>query len=440
MVSKLAHEIEQFVKDKGISKEVLIEASKRSILAAARKMLGPNAEVEAQYNEELGEVELFEFRTVAEEIDDLDGEILFEEARELDPDVQIGDSLGVKINLDAFGRIAAQTAKQVLLQHVRDAERDYIFNEFKDKKDELITGIVRRFEKGSLIVDMGKTEAILPQREQVPMESYRPGDRIRAYVVDVSKSSKGPQIILSRTHPGLIRRLFEENVPEIFEGIVRIENVVREPGQRGKISVASKDSDVDPVGACVGVKGSRVQAIVQEIRGEKIDIITWSIDPGKYVCNAIAPAIVTKVLIDEETRSMELIVPDDQLSLAIGKRGQNVRLAAQLTDWKIDIINESKLLELNNKAREELRKIEGISDTAIEILIRHGYRVVADIMKADKEELMEYLGVEEDRALSILSSAKQAYYKANSKLEDAPMDDSYDGEEYFDNEENDGNN
>lgn len=405
MRSELAQAFDQIMKDKGIPREVLIDASEKSILAAARKMLGPNIEVEARYNEDLGEVELFEFKTVVEEVDDHEGEIALSQARDLDPGVEAGDMLGIKRNLEEFGRIAAQTAKQVLLQHVRDAEREYIFNEYKDRKDELITGMVRRFEKGALIVDLGKAEAVLPSREQVPTESYRPGDRVQAYVLEVLRTSRGPQIILSRTHPNLIKKLFEMEVPEIFEGIVRIEGVAREPGQRAKIAVASRDSDVDPVGACVGMKGSRVQAVVQELRGEKIDIIPWSFDPAKFVCNAIAPAAVAKVLLDEEARQMELIVPDDQLSLAIGRRGQNVRLAAQLTGWRIDIISESRLLEMNARAREELKRIDGISETLVEILVRHGYRMINDIAKAEPQELVDFLGMEPERAERVIRNA-----------------------------------
>jgi len=406
MISDLARAIDQIVKEKGISRDVLIDASEKSILAAARKMLGPTIDVEVQFNESLGEVELFEFKTVVEELEDHECEISLAEALELDPGAEEGDSLGVKMDLEGFGRIAAQTAKQVLLQHVRDAEREYIYDEYKDRKEELITGMVRRFEKGALIVDLGKTEAMLPPRECVPGESYRPGDRIQAYVLDVLRTTRGSQIILSRTHPGLIRRLFEMEVPEIFEGIVRIEAVAREPGFRAKIAVASRDSDVDPVGACVGMKGSRVQAVVQELRGEKIDIIPWSIDPAKFVCNAISPAAVNKVIIDEETRSMELVVPDDQLSLAIGRRGQNVRLAAQLTGWRIDIISETKIQEMNARARDELQRIDGLSDTLVEILVRHGYRATGDVAHAENDELVDFLGIDEERAEKIIDGAR----------------------------------
>ena len=417
MVSDLSRAIEQIVKDKGISREVLIEASEKSIEAAARKMLGPNTDIEARYNEELGEVELFEFKTVVEELEDEEVEISLEEAQELVPGVEPGESLGIKLNLDGFGRIAAQTAKQVLLQHVRDAEREHIYNEYRDKKDGLITGTVRRFEKGALIVDLGKAEAVLPSREQVASESYRPGDRIQCYVLDVLNTSRGSQIILSRTHPGLVRRLFEMEVPEIFDGVVRIENVAREAGFRTKIAVASRDSDVDPVGACVGMKGSRVQAVVQELRNERIDIIPWSIDPAKYVCNAIAPALVTKVIIDEENESMELIVPDDQLSAAIGRRGQNVRLASQLTGWRIDIISETRIAEMNALATAELMSIDGLSETLVDVLVRHGYRAIGDVAGADRDELVEFLGIEPERAERIIAGARLRQEELADKAE-----------------------
>ena len=408
MVSELSRAIEQLTKEKGIPREILVEALEKSILAAARKKYGPNTDIEAQFNEDLGEVELFEFRTVVEEITDAETQITSEDARDLDPGALLGDSLGMKMNLDDFGRIAAQTAKQVLLQHMRDAEREHVYNEYKDRKDELITGTVRRFERGSIIVDLGRVEAIIPPREQMDKsESYRPGDRIQAYVLDVLRTARGPQIVLSRTHPGLLRKLFEMEVPEIFEGVVRVEAAVREPGFRAKIAVTSTDSDVDPVGACVGLKGSRVQAVVQELRGEKIDIIPWSLDPARFVCNAIAPAVVTKVLVDEETRSMELIVPDDQLSLAIGRKGQNVRLAAQLTGWRLDIVSETKLSEMNARAREELKVVDGLSETLAEIVIRHGYRSMEDISDAEVEELVDVLGIDEDRAARIIQSCEQ---------------------------------
>jgi transcription termination/antitermination protein NusA len=343
MLVDLNRVIEQVGKDKGIGKEILVEALENALLSAAKKEFGPQREIEARYNEQLGEVELFQFKTVVEKVQNTYTEISVEDAHEIDPEAQIGDSLGIKMDSAAFGRIAAQTAKQVIIQKVRDAERDIIYNEFQERQGELVNGIVQRFERGNIVVDLGRTEAVILPRDQVPREAYRQGDRIRAYVMDIKKTPKGPQILLSRTHPGLLIKLFELEVPEISEGIVKIEAAAREPGGRAKIAVSSRDPDVDPVGACVGMKGSRVQAVVQELRGEKIDIVPYSEDAIRFVVNALAPAEVSDVNVDEENRTMEVLVADDQLSLAIGKRGQNVRLAAKLTGWKLDIKSESRL-------------------------------------------------------------------------------------------------
>ena len=341
----LKHIIDQIVKEKGIDRDIVVEALEQAVLSAANKKYRNTRELEAHYNPDVGEVELFEFVTVVDEVMDSYKEIDLEEAREVDPDVEVGDSLGMKMDASGFTRIAAQTAKQVIIQKVREAERETIFNEFKDRIGELINGVVRRFEKGDLVVDLGRAEALLSNKEQAPREVYRQGDRIKALIMDIRMTPKGPQIILSRTHPGVLAKLFEAEVPEIAEGIVEIKSVVREPGSRSKIAVYSHDSDVDPVGACVGMRGSRVQNVVSELRGEKIDIIPWSEDPARFACNALQPAAVSKVYIDEENKALEIIVADDQLSLAIGKKGQNVRLAAKLTGWRIDIKSETRAAE-----------------------------------------------------------------------------------------------
>ncbi len=341
----LKHTIDQIVKEKAIDKQIIVEALEQAVLTAANKKYRNTRELEAHYNEEIGEVELFEFVTVVEEVQDSYKEIDLEEAREADPEVEIGDSLGMKMDASGFSRIAAQTAKQVIIQRVREAERETIFSDFKDRIGELVNGVVRRFEKGDLVVDLGRAEAILSHKEQAPREVYRQGDRIKALITDIRMTTKGPQIILSRIHPNVIVKLFEAEVPEIAEGIVEVMGVVREPGSRTKIAVYSHESDVDPVGACVGMRGSRVQNVVSELRGEKIDIIPWSEDIARFACNALAPAVVSKVYVDEESREMEIVVADDQLSLAIGKRGQNVRLAAKLIGWKIDIKSESRAAE-----------------------------------------------------------------------------------------------
>ncbi|MHC1697849.1 MAG: transcription termination factor NusA [Geobacteraceae bacterium] len=341
----LKNTIDSIVKEKGIDKQVVLEALEQAVLSAANKKYRNTRDLEAHFNEEVGEVELFEFVTVVDEVLDSYKEIDLEEAREVDPDVEIGDSLGMKMDASDFTRIAAQTAKQVIIQKVREAERETIYNEFISRKGELINGIVRRYEKGDLIVDLGRAEAVLPHTEQAPREVYRQGDRIKALITKIEMTGKGPQIILSRTNPLVLAELFEAEVPEIAEGVVEIKGVVRETGSRSKIAVYSHDSNVDPVGACVGMRGARVQNVVSELRGEKIDIIPWSDDIARFACNALAPAVVSKIYIVEETKSMEIIVADDQLSLAIGKRGQNVRLAARLTGWKIDIKSETRAAE-----------------------------------------------------------------------------------------------
>jgi len=346
----LKHAIEQIVKEKGIDRQVVVEAMEQAVLTAANKKYRNTRELEAHYNSDTGEVELFEFVVVVDEVEDSYKEISLEEAREIDPDVEIGDSLGEKLDSSGFTRIAAQTAKQVIIQKVREAERETIFNEYNDRQWEIITGMVRRFEKGDLLVDLGRAEAILPSKEQMPREVYRPGDRIRAIITEIRITPKGPQIILSRTHPSMLAKLFEAEVPEVAEGIVEINAIVRDPGSRAKVAVSSNDPDVDPVGACVGMRGARVQNVVSELRGEKIDIIPWSEDIARFACNALSPAQVSKVFVDEENRSLEVVVADDQLSLAIGKRGQNVSLAARLTGCRIDIQSEAKAAEAELQA------------------------------------------------------------------------------------------
>lgn len=361
-IVNIKHAIDQIVKEKGIDRAVVIEAMEQAVLTAANKKYRNTRDLEAHYNHDSGEVELFEFVTVVEDVQDSYKEIDFEEAREIDPEVEIGDSLGEKLDASGFTRIAAQTAKQVIIQKVREAERETIFNEYSERQWEIITGMVRRFEKGELLIDLGRADAVIPAKEQMPREVYRPGDRIRAIITEIKMTTKGPQIILSRTHPSMLAKLFEAEVPEISEGIVEINAVVRDPGSRAKIAVSSNDRDVDPVGACVGMRGARVQNVVSELRGEKIDIIPWSEDIARFACNALAPAQVSKVFVDEENRALEIIVADDQLSLAIGKRGQNVSLAARLTGCRIDIKSESKTVEKETET-EGFASFDGTSST-----------------------------------------------------------------------------
>ncbi|MCJ7493301.1 MAG: transcription termination factor NusA [Deltaproteobacteria bacterium] len=422
MISDLSRIIDQVGKDKGIDKTILIDALEQALLAAARKKYGPKQEIEAKYNEEAGELELFQFKTVVKDVKNPPAEISLKEAKELDADVEIGDSLGTKIDIAEFGRIAAQTAKQVIIQRVKDAERENIFEDFKDRKGEVISGTVQRFEKGSIIVNLGRAEAVIPQQELVPRETYKPGDRIRAYVLDVRKTPKGPQIILSRSNPNFLTKLFELEVPEVSEGIVKILNAAREPGGRTKIAVYSQDSDVDPVGACVGMKGSRVQAVVQELRGEKIDIIPWSDDSASFVCNALAPAEISKVIIHQDAKSMEVIVEDDQLSLAIGRRGQNVRLAAKLTGWKIDIRSEPKaekvvpeLDQIASRGMDPVDRVAGVGEKTAQLLNAAGYLTVADICQATPEQLSKIEGIGLKKAEKLIDAAKAHFDQTGEK-------------------------
>ncbi|MGC4086421.1 MAG: transcription termination factor NusA [Polyangiaceae bacterium] len=427
--------VEQVAQEKGIDKKILIETMEAAILKAAQAAFGPNRELEARFNSDTGNIDLFQYMTVVEDVDLPEREIAVEQARKHGLDADVGEELGFQVFwhprdaerarqqdkefgsvLDmkqarsAFGRIAAQTAKQVLLQRVRDAERDIIHNEYKDRQGQLIRGIVRRFEKGhNLIVDLGKTEGVLPAREQTPRETYRPGDRIVAYVKSIDRESRGPMIILSRQSPHLVEKLFEAEVPEIYEGIVKIVSVAREPSSRSKISVTSRDPDVDPVGACVGIKGSRVQAVVQELRGEKIDIVPYDKDVARYIINAIQPAEVNRVVVDEANHRMELVVPDEKLSLAIGRKGQNVRLASQLTGWRLDIVSESKFRQMEDEAMIQLAEIDGMDEELAKNLFGLGFRALDEIAEAELGELATIEGVEdEQRAAELQGAAERA--------------------------------
>jgi transcription termination/antitermination protein NusA len=385
------------------------------MVSAAKKTFGHQRKIEAQFNPEIGEVELFEAKTVVESVTDSAVEVTLNEAKDtLDPDAEIGDELLCKLDSSMFGRIAAQAAKQNIVQRVRDAEREIIYNEFKGREGQLVNGIVQRFERRNIIVNLGRTDAILPEKEQVPRERYRQGDRIRAYIVSVEITSRGPQIVLSRTHPGMLIQLFAQEVPEIYEGIVEVKGAAREPGGRAKIAVISNDSDVDPVGACVGMKGTRVQAVVQELRGEKIDIVHWIPDQAEYVCRALAPAKVSKIIIDDDEHSMEVIVPDDQLSLAIGKKGQNVRLASRLTGWRIDVRSEAEAEEETRRARMSIGAIPGINDFAAELLYQAGFKSAEEVSESELEDILDVEGISKEKAESLHKSAKE--YVAEKRL------------------------
>lgn len=439
--------VEQVAQEKGIDPAVLIETMEAAILKAAQAAFGPSRELEARFNEETGSIDLFQYMTVVTEVADAEREIALDVALKHGLEAEVGEELGFQVfwhprdaerareqdkefgavlemkqARSAFGRIAAQTAKQVLLQRVRDAERDIIYEEYRDRQGQLIRGIVRRFEKGhNIIVDLGKTEAILPSREQTPRETYRPGDRIIAFVKNIDREARGPMIILSRSAPRLVEKLFESEVPEIDEGIVRIESVAREPGARSKIAVSTRDGDVDPVGACVGIKGSRVQAVVQELRGEKIDIVPFDPDPARYIINAIQPAEVNKVIVDEADHRMELVVPDEKLSLAIGRKGQNVRLASQLTGWRLDIISESKFKQMEEEALTALRQIQEVSEDLARAMYRLGFRALEEVAEAAVDELVPIAGVGDEENARALKANAEASMEAlrRERIEEA---------------------
>ncbi|AGT31574.1 transcription elongation factor NusA [Geobacillus genomosp. 3] len=346
MNTQLLEALADLMREKGISKEVIMEAIEAALVSAYKRNFGQAQNVRVDLNMDTGTIRVLARKDVVEEVTDPRLEISLEEAQRLNPNYQIGDVVELEVTPRDFGRIAAQTAKQVVTQRVREAERSIIYSEFVDREDDIMTGIVQRIDPRFVYVSLGKAEALLPANEQMPNETYKPHDRLKVYITKVEKTTKGPQIFVSRTHPGLLKRLFELEVPEIYDGTVEIKSIAREAGDRSKISVHSDNPEVDPVGACVGPKGQRVQAIVDELNGEKIDIVRWSADPVEFVANALSPAKVLRVIVNEEQRATTVIVPDYQLSLAIGKRGQNARLAAKLTGWKIDIKSESEAREM----------------------------------------------------------------------------------------------
>ena len=442
MSNQLMQHIEMIGREKGIAIEKIIEALEEAMANAARKNFRSNERLQAFFNRETGEIEVFAYKTVVEKVEDPDLEIPLEEAQEMLDEVGLGDELAIQKDTEGLGRIAAQTAKQIIFQKVREAERENIYEEYQDRIGDIVNGTVKRFEKGNIIVDLGRYEAILRKSEQSRSERYNQGERIRAVIVDVKRESKDPQIELSRGDPRLLMKLFEMEVPEIYDGTISIVNAVREPGERAKIGVRSREMDIDPVGACVGMRGSRVQNIIRELRNEKIDIIEYSEDPIRYVANALSPARVSKIaIVDAEDREMEVIVSDDQLSLAIGRRGQNVRLASLLTGWKIDILGEGEkkkeveeqmsmladgrltmsdemeLVESENGSEEEaeteeaqeeagggIEDLPGVGPKTAEILRDAGIETIEQLKEKSIEELAELPGLGSKTAEKILKS------------------------------------
>lgn len=418
MFSELSRVIEQVGKDKGIDRQVIVDAITQGMLVAARKKYGTYREIEASYNDETGEIELFEFKEVVEreKFIDEEVEIPHDEALKLDPAAQLADSIGIKLDATDLGRIAAQTAKQIILQKVRDAEREIIFNEFEARKGEIASGIARRVERGAIVVDMGRTEAFIPPREQIPGEVYKPGDRIQGYISEVRQTTRGPQIIMSRSDERYLMKLFEQEVPEIYDGIVEIMAAAREPGARAKIAVRSNEISVDPVGACVGMKGSRVQQIVQELKGEKIDIVPWNDDITRFAANALAPAEISRIFMDEENKELEIVCPDNQLSLAIGKRGQNVRLAAKLTGWRIDILSETAASTRTAESIFNLMLIPNMTETMAQNIFQSGFGSFPSVASAQVEDIMTIPGYDDPaKAEKLIADAKTVVEKYKSE-------------------------
>ena len=426
MSSSIAQNIEALCQEQGIERDLVIEAMKEAVRAAAKKQFRSGEDIQVDWNSETG-IELSASKVVVDEVENPATELSIDEARELAGDeVELGDALLLPLPMEELGRIAAQTAKQILFQKVRDAVRSNVYEQYIDKIGDLVNGYVKRFERGNIIVDLGNLEAILPRSQQSRGEQWNQGERIRVVINNVSKESKGPQVEVSRTSPELLLRLFEMEVPEIYDGTVVIKSAVREPGERAKIAVMSNERDVDPVGACVGMKGSRVQAIIRELRGEKIDIIEWSDEPSVFAANALSPAKVNQVRItDIENRQMEVIVNEDQLSLAIGKRGQNVRLATKLVGWNIDIRSEE---EIKREVTEQmgaliasgeavpLSAIEGVTAQQAEALAAHGINDIDALANTSVDDLVEFLDLSLDEAEVILNAAQAVIAMRNRNL------------------------
>ncbi len=418
IIQDIKHVVDQISRDKGISREVLVKALEDALKSAARKKYGASIDIETIYDEETGEIEVFQFKEVVETVEDPDLQISLEEGLELDAECEIGDSLGVKMDTDSFGRIAAQSAKQVIIQKMRDAERSTIYEHFIDKEGEIINGIVQRIERGNVIVNIGETEAILTRREQIPGETYRRGDRLRANIIKIHQESAGPQIVLSRAHPDFVANLFKTEVPEISEGIITIKGIAREAGGRTKIAVVSNDVDIDPVGACVGIRGNRIQNVVKELKGEKIDIVPWNINPAKFVCNALSPAEISKVILDEENRSMEIVVLDESHSIAIGKRGQNVRLASKLTGWNLNVQSQSVHSSVMEKGYDSLFMIPDVDQALANELCEMGFFSAAEVARAEADDLIELEGVDEEIAISLIKNAAKVVEANTAAIDD----------------------
>ena len=424
--SELGRLIDQVSKERGIEKQIVINSIVQGLLSAARKRYGTYRDIEVKYNEKTGQLELYEFKEVVKDDQFIDDqiEIKLSEAIKMDPEAQVSDQIGVPLQAKDLGRIDAHAARQIVTQSLKNAENEVVFNEFEKRKGEIVSGVVRRMDRGMIVVDLEKVEAYIPRKEQIYGERYNPGDRIQGYILEVRQTTRGPQIIMSRAHPDYMIKLFTVEVPEVYEGIVKIVSAAREPGQRAKIAVYSTDSAVHPVGACVGMKGNRVQNITQELKGERIDIVTWDEDPVQFVCNALAPAKISKVLVDESGKEMDVVVEDNQLSLAIGKKGQNVRLAVNLTGWKLNIVSLNELEERKRQAVFNLKLLPGVGDLAAANIYQCGINSFQELAESTIDQVCHIPGYEkEGAAKELITKAKallEQYKKAGKEIPKPP--------------------
>ncbi|EQB63573.1 MAG: Transcription elongation protein nusA [candidate division Zixibacteria bacterium RBG-1] len=411
----------QITKDKNLDLNYVIETLESGLLQAAKKKLGGAENVAVKLDRKTGEIKMFLIKKVVKKVEDPKIEISRDEAQEIAEEAEIGGEVQIPLHFEDFGRNAIAMAKQILIQRIQEAARDKVFEEYKDRVGEIVSGAVQQVDKGNIIVNLGKAEGFMPAKEQIPNEKFRQGNRIRAYILTVEKSSKGPQIILSRTHPAFLRRLFELEVPEIFEKIIEIKGVAREPGERAKVAVTSVDSRIDPVGACVGIRGSRVQGIVRELNNERIDVIQWSADPETFVSQSLAPAKIIHIDTNSQDKTMDVVVGDDKLSLAIGKAGQNARLASKLTGWKINILSETDYKQNKKKKQEEeetavseLSQLSGVGEKLAEKIKEAGYNSLADLAETTVEDLTQIEGIGEKKAAKLIEQAKASQEEAQT--------------------------
>ncbi len=396
MSMELKKAIEQISKDKGLDRDMLIDTLEEAVRTSFARKYGDALDPEVSYNDETGEIDVYQFKVVVEEVENPNAEIALDDARKHDPGVQLDDEMGFRMEVKDFGRIAAQSAKQVIIQRMRDAEQEIIYEEYKDRRGEIASGIIQRRDKAGWVINLGRTEALLPKEEQIPRDHYKRGDRVQALSIDVRKEGRGPQVIVSRSHRDYMAALFRREVPEVDDGTVQIMGVARDPGSRAKVAVMSRDRDVDPTGACVGVRGSRIQNIVQELRGERIDIVVWSTDIATYTRNALSPATISRIVVDEAENLLEVIVPDDQLTNAIGRKGQNVKLAAKLLGWKIDIYTETRYSEANSIGRG-IEQLASVSEIPLEHFMAAGFDSIEKIQAASDAELADGLRITDAR-------------------------------------------